>query len=381
MVKRFKTIQPLLTLCLAALVGLPGLADSLQREGFPRIDGVSFIGVEDGKLKYRTAAGEREVDLAEVESISIESVPAFAAGVIKFKAGELRSAQRSFKSVWSDANEQWIRHYAGFFLTQVYDLRGEPVDAATTYMQLAAQGADLVFLSKAPVASLAEADENQKTRIGEQIMAVVKQTEGEHRSVLLAYHRQVVGEDAALPRVDDPVGQKQAQGDALVSASKVIMPQSVWSMLDRKGEPEGKWDAVKTLAKGDAEAALQAIKPWLNNPGDLPEKLFIKGLAQLMLAEQSQDEQSQDNDPYRDAGLTFMRIVVHFDRAGQAHPLVAPAKLEVAYIHKQIGREDIYGKLLEQVFLTIDDAKAYPQYRKRYYQILGEAVPQEDGQP
>lgn len=376
MVKRSKTVQRLVWLGVAALLGLPGLADSLHREGLPPIDGITLIGVESGKLKYRTAAGEREVDLTEVVSISIDSVPAFATGVAEFQGGELRAAQRSLKSVWSDANVQWIRHYAGFFLTQVYDQRGELVDAATTYIQLASQGADLAFLSKPPVASLGEADENQKTRIGEQVMAMVAQVKGERRRVLLDYYRQVVGEDVALPQIEDPVGQKEAQADALVSTSKVFMPQLVWNMLDRKGEPKGKWDAVKILAKGDGEAALEAIRPWLDNPGDLPEKLFTKGLAQLMLA-----DQSQEKDQYRDAGLTFMRIVVHFDRAGQAHPLVAPAKLEVAYIHKQIGREDIYGRLLEQVYLAVDDPKAYPQYRQRYYQVLGEEVPQDNDQP
>ncbi|MEM9864479.1 MAG: protein kinase, partial [Myxococcota bacterium] len=84
-----------------------------------------------------------------------------------------------------------------------------------------------------------------------------------------------------------------------------------------------------------SKATLEAIKPWLSNPGDLPEKLFIKAVAELMLA-----EESKEKDAYLDAGLTFMRIVIHFERAGQSHPLVAPARLEVGYIHKQIGRED-----------------------------------------
>lgn len=379
MLRRFTTtFQPagLLALCVAMFLTLPTSADSLQREGFPLIDGVTLIGVKDGKLQYRTAAGDREVDIAEVATLSIESVPEFAAGLTALKEGELRTAQRSFENVWSGTRVQWIKHYAGFYLTQVYDQRGEAVDAAAIYSKLAAESSDLFFLSKPPVASLAEADENQKTRIGEQIMAVVKSSKGEHRKLLRAYHRQVVGKDAALPDIDDGAGKQEAENDSLVATSKVFLPQDVWKMLDRKGEPEGKWDAVKLLAGGDAEATLKAIKPWLSNPGDLPEKLFIRGIAQLMLA-----DKTEDKDLYRDAGLTFMRIVIHFDRAGQAHALVAPAKLEVAYIHKQIGREDIHDKLLEQVFLAIDDKEKYPHYRKRYYQVIGEEVPVEEDQP
>lgn len=368
-----------LAFCVATLIALAGQADSLQREGFPLIDGVTLIGVEDGKLKYRTAAGDRAVDLAEIVTLSIDNVPEFAVGLDAMKEGQLRKAQRSFENVWGGTRVDWIKHYAGFYLTQVYDQRGEPVDAAAIYSKLAAENADLFFLSKAPVASLAEADENQRKRIGEQITAVVKESKDERRRLLRAYHRKVVGDDTPLPEIDDPVGQQETKNNDTRANSKVLLPESVWGMLERKNEPEGKWDAIGLLAKGDAQATLKAIKPWLSNPGDLPEKLFIQGVAQLMLA-----DQSGDKDMYRDAGLTFMRIVIHFDRAGQAHSLVAPARLEVAYVHKQIEREDIYNRILfggdegGGVHLVIDDANAYPEYRKRYYQIIGEEIPKDD---
>ena len=61
-----------------------------------------------------------------------------------------------------------------------------------------------------------------------------------------------------------------------------------------------------------------------------------------------------------------------------AHPLTVPARVEVAYIHKQIGREDMFDKLMtgdSGVFILVDDAKAYPEYRKRYWQIMGEEPP------
>jgi len=382
MLKQVMTTKPavsLLALSLLLLMAMPGQADSLQREGFPQIDGVTLIGVKDGKLQYRTAAGDRAVDITEVVDLSIDSVPEFKAGLDAFKKGEMRAAQRSFENVWSGSRVDWIKHFAGFYLVQVYDQRGEPVDAASVYAKLAAESADLYFLSKAPVASLSEADENQKKRMGEQIMAVVKSSEGEHRKLLRAYHQQIVGKDVPLPEIEDPVGRQETEKNDLKDNSKVILPQGVWKMLDRKGEPAGKWQAIELLSKGEAKAALEAIKPWLSNPGDLPEKLFIRGKAQLMLA-----EQSEDKDLFSDAGLTFMRIVIHFERAGSAHPLVAPARLEVAYIHKQIEREDIYNRILfggdegGGVHLVIDDQEAYPEYRKRYYQIIGEQVPEDD---
>jgi hypothetical protein len=369
----------LVACCVALLLALPSQADSLQREGFPLIDGITLIGVKDGKLQYRTAAGDREVDITDVVALSIEAVPEFKTGLDAFKAGELRKAQRSLENVWGGSRVPWIKHYAGFYLTQVYDKRGEPVDAAAVYSKLAAEKADLFFLSKAPVASLDEADANQKTRMGEQIMAVVKETEGEHRTLLRAFHRQIVGEGAPLPEIDDKAGKQETEKNDLKAKSKLVLPNAVWKMLEAKGQPEGKWDAIKLLSEGDAKGTLEAIKPWLSNPGDLPEKLFIRGKAQLMLA-----DAEGDKDLYRDAGLTFMRIVIHFDRAGQTHSLVAPARLEVAYIHQKIDREDIYNKILfggdegGGVHLVIDDKDAYPEYRKRYYQIIGEEIPEDD---
>ena len=47
------------------------------------------------------------------------------------------SRQRSFESIWRDNRVDWIRHYAGFYLAQVYDQRNEPVSAGQVYAKLA----------------------------------------------------------------------------------------------------------------------------------------------------------------------------------------------------------------------------------------------------
>lgn len=374
-----KTLGTSARACLLASVmalAWPASADSVQKGDQPAIEGITLIGIEDGELVYRAAAGEVRVPLEDISNLVIESVPAFESGLKAFKEGQYRTAQRDFLSVWQDSRVDWIRHYAGFYLSQAYDERKEPVQAGEVFAKLAADGADLFFLSKPPTKSLAEASEDQKKRITDQIMAVVQTTRGERREKLRTFLRSVAGEAVVIPENDDE--QKQNKQDAQRDASAVILPESVWKMLDRKGEKEGKWSAVTLLSEGKYQEALDAIKPWLNNAGDLPEKLFIYGRAQLALA-----DEKNDKGLYQDAGLTFMRIVVHFTRAGQAHPLVAAAQLEVAYIHKKIGREDIYDRLLfggEEgggVNLVIDDQQAYPQYRKRYYQVIGETPPAE----
>lgn len=368
------------SLCVASVLAQPGVADSVQRGQLPTIDGITLIGVEKGQLKYRTAAGDRSVPLEEVNTLTIDSVPQFQVGKKAFAEGQMRAAQRAFEDVWSGSRVPWIKHYAGYYLTQVYDQRKQPVEAAQVYAQLAKEGADLFFMSKQPIASLDEASENQKKRMGDQLKAVIAEVRGDHKAQLQTFARRVLGEEIEVP-VGPGVGNPNKGPDLrdLQAKSKVFLPKSVWAMLERKGEPKGKWDSIKLLSQGKYAETLEAMKPWLSNAGDLPEKLFIYGRAQLALA-----EAKDDKDLYRDAGLTFMRIVVHFNRAGQPHALVAPAQLETAYIHQKIGREDIYNRMLfggeggGGVHLVIDDKNTYPQYRKRYYQIIGEEIPAED---
>ncbi|MFN3166068.1 MAG: hypothetical protein ACE37H_03280 [Phycisphaeraceae bacterium] len=351
------------------------LADSIQR-GELTFDNITLIGVEDGKLKYRTAGGEREVPLEEVNALVIASVPAFETGLKAFKAQEMRTAQRSFEGIWQDSRVEWIRDYAGYYLAQVYDARNEPVSAGQVYAKLASNNADPFFLSKPPVKSLAEADDDEKNRIIEEIKAVVARSEGKQRDLLQDYLKVVAGDktvDLDLePDQDDKAAIKRAD-------SAVFIPEAVWKVLDRRGENKEKWQALDLLAKGEYQAAIDANTKWLSVPGDLPEKLFITARAQLALA-----DAKQDKDLYRDAGLTFMRIVVHFSQQGRTHALVPVAELEVAYIHKQIGREDIYNRLLfggedgGGVNLVINDREDYPQYRLRYYQIIGETPPADE---
>lgn len=362
----------LTTLCVALLIACSVSADTIKIKDLPKIDGVIVIGVKDGKLEYRTNAGNSTTPLEDVESLSIEAVPAFGTGLTALNEGQLRAAQRSFTEVWGNARDAWVRQYAGFYLAQVYDQRKEPVEAARIYVKLVSDKADPFFISKPPLASLAEADEDEKGRIKEQIMAVIAGTQGKYRESLQTYLGQVTGEAApVIP--DDPKANKNPSAK-LIAGSKVLIPKEVWKIIDRADGKHEKWDGLRLLIAGENKKAVESIKPWLNNAGDLPEKLFILGRAQLALA-----EETKDRDGYLDAGLTLMRIVVHFSRDGQSHPLVAPARLEVAYIQKMIEREDIYKRMLfeENLNLIIDDAEKYPHYRKRYYEIIGEEVPSE----
>lgn len=364
---------------LCALIALPASADSLKRNNLP-ITGVTIIGVEDGQLLYRAAAGDLKTPLVDVSDIVIDAIPQFAAGQAAFGQGQLRQAQRAFEDVWKETRIDWVRYFSGYYLAQVYDQRNQPVKAAEVYIQIAESKADLFFLAKPPVRSLGEATEAQRKRIGEQIVAAAKDLRGEHRRRMEAYLNAVVGEGGAelLPEETGADGKVVKGSAALARNAKIAIPASVWRMLDRRGEPKARWTAIELLSKGECQAALDDISPKLHTPGGLPEKLYIYARAMLGLAEAKNDQ-----DMYRDAALAFMRIAVHFNKGASPHPLVYPAKLEVAYIHKKIGREDICQRILfggeggGGLHLVIDDKKQFPYYRARYYEIIGEDPPKD----
>ena len=59
-------------------------------------------------------------------------------------------------------------------------------------------------------------------------------------------------------------------------------------------------------------------------------------------------------------------------------------------LHQQIEREDIYNRILfggdegGGVYLLFSDQsgkKDFPEYHKRYYEIIGEEVPEDEDQP
>ena len=160
------------------------------------------------------------------------------------------------------------------------------------------------------------------------------------------------------------------------------MPASAWALLEEE-DAQARWACIDALVAGDPDAAIEAVLSQRVRAERMPHKLYLLARAQLMLAEASgvsgasgESGGSGGRDAYLDAGLTFMRIVIHY--ADAELDLIPAARLEVAYIHRVIGREDLYQKLLFDSGLSLcfaDDPETYPQYHRRYYEIIGEPLP------
>lgn len=362
--------------CLAVAVfglGVCGAAsaDEIMRNG--QWQAATIIGVEDGQLVYRNnAGGQREVPLGQIESLRLDDDETFFEALEAFGEEDYRRAERMFEEIAEQARQDWVRQYAQYYLVQALDHRGEPTEAAEVFVALVRDGADPYFLAMPPVDSLAEANDDQRSRIREEVMDVIEDTEGQARARVQAYLLAVVGEEQ-MPDLGPGTDAPETPSTRDHSGSAVILPTVVWNLIDAEDADLDRWAAITLISEGKYEESIEALTPWLNNPADMPEKLFLLGRAQLAIA-----EASDDDGLYLDAGLTFMRIVVHYERLDS--PLVAPARLEVAYIHRLIGREDLYEKILFNDNLVLsfaDDPETYPQYYQRYYQIIGEPLPSE----
>ena len=71
-----------LAISASALVALPTLADSIQRGDFPALENITIIGVEEGKLIYRTAAGDQKAELSDINAREAWVLGLFALGVL-----------------------------------------------------------------------------------------------------------------------------------------------------------------------------------------------------------------------------------------------------------------------------------------------------------
>ncbi|MEM9415235.1 MAG: hypothetical protein AAGA29_07150 [Planctomycetota bacterium] len=374
----FRRACGLLVAALAVVLGtaaaLPASADEILRSG--QWQSVTIVGVEGGELVYRNnAGGQRTIPLGQVEGLKLDDESDFFIAYEAFAGEDYRKAQRMFGEIVEQTRVDWIRHYAQYYLVQSLDQRGESVEAGTVYAAIARGGADPFFLSAPPMASLEEVSDDERSRIREEVVDVLGDTEGVTRERLQAYLLAVVGEDAMpdiTPLETTPGAGTAASQDRTQSA--VILPVVLWEILEDEELDTEKWAGLLLLKEGKYEEAIEAITPWLENRGQMPQKLFVLGRAQLALA-----DASGDRDDYLDAGLTFARIIVHFENLGT--PLLAPARLELAYLHRVIGREDLYDKLLFESNLSLsfaDDPETYPQYYQRYYQILGEPLPEDE---
>lgn len=150
-------------------------------------------------------------------------------------------------------------------------------------------------------------------------------------------------------------GQEQADddaGDEAAQESAILLPATMEEDV-----------ITEHLRAGEFQEAIDVAETQFErSDGQLSLRLYQHGMGHLGLAEETGDE-----DHYKSAGLSFMRVLTYFSRSR-----FAPyAELELGYIHARIGRDDIARRLLSRVRPAIDREQD-PQYHERLMTLIDE---------
>jgi len=111
---------------------------------------------------------------------------------------------------------------------------------------------------------------------------------------------------------------------------------------------------TKLLARSQYQRAKDRLKEVIKKAGTGKTSLYLyqMGVADLYLAEVADKagDAKQAQQLYRTAGLSFMRVTIHFPRSKVA----GPALIEAALVHLKINRKDIAAKLLKKANESVD---------------------------
>jgi tetratricopeptide (TPR) repeat protein len=326
-----------LTVLLCA-AGIASAQDAVKLSGF-WIEPVTVRGIVDGQVQYLTQAGlSLSRPFSSLEGLRLRRYPALGRAQDAADQGDDKSAATLFGQVVEQAKEPWVKAYARMQRVKVLARLGEAETALGEYVDMVVSGADLVFVAEPPVDAVASADAAVRLRVAPLAKAGME-TVAPERATLLQRLIDAAGSpppDVASTATVQPSNEQNARLPLSASA------------------PAG--SIVNLYRAGQYDRALNAANEALTQPGRTAAELYLKGMAQLALAEQTKDQ-----DAYKSAGLSFMRVVTYFPRSAVA----GPAWLEAGYVHQLIGRGDIAARLYERARPLI-----HPEEDPAYYQRL-----------
>ena len=123
---------------------------------------------------------------------------------------------------------------------------------------------------------------------------------------------------------------------------------------------------VEHLRAGRFQDALNLADRALQEPHALARYLYLRGMAQLALAEADEDFSPAG---FKDAGLSFVRVIVYFPHSRYT----GPALVELGYVHARIGRDDLARSLYDRARGRIDQEND-PDYHQRLIEMI-DALP------
>ncbi|MEM6392029.1 MAG: hypothetical protein AAF797_04590 [Planctomycetota bacterium] len=349
----------LLTALLLTATTLSTHADAIvEAETNFRLDNINVRGIQNGELLYVGAAGQQSTPLDQITRIELDPFPGYAAALDALDNNQPAAAIRALNPELQKAREPWARHLILAQLVRAHDAANQPVAAVNRYAQLLNMNPDPWFYNQAPANSVANAPANRHanllTRLNNLKQRAPRAAHAAIDPLIASVSPQperdrpllgVTGEDqndnTPNPTTPAPSGAPATPG---VPDSAVVLPA---------GLPE-ELKAVQALRSGDFDTALDLTQRMVNSPRDLARNLYLLGRAQLAKA-----DASGNPDDYKAAGLTFMRVVAHYNRLRNG--IVGASMAEVGYIHLKLGKPDIAQTLFQAAtpLLAEDEEPAY----------------------
>lgn len=326
--------------------------DAVKLSGF-WIEPVEVKGMSDGQVRYMTSAGlllTRPMDT--LEGLRLQQYPLLSMAQDALGRGDDEQAQSLLNQVYAQAKEDWLRNYVRMQRVAALARLDRVGEAAGVYIDMLVSGAPLMFLQDSLSPALARADAEVRLQVIDLIKAAEQAVSPQRQGFLLKLS-EAAGKPSRALLTSEGTTIKAIPRNGLALSSST---------------PPG--TIANLFSSGQYQQALVAADEALTQPGKTSAELYLKGMAQLALAEQTSDPAG-----YKSAGLSFMRVVTYFPRSAVA----GPAWLEAGYVHQKIGRPDIAARLYERARPLIH-ADEDPVYHARLMKLTSELDANRSGQ-
>jgi len=342
------------------------------------IPNVTIISLTDGQLLYETGVGgEVSRSLDDLVAVKLDTAPALAEAEAKYAGGEYADAARLFAEaedqVRQDDRAAWIKYR----LMQAHAAGGDAYEAGLAYLDLLRNTKETWYYERMPRDVMAKLSDRERDRLVRRLEGGARFVQGRDAKAAIEKLLGIVRGAADEPAEDDapetvpprngggtatPTRDTPAADDAegATDESAVVLPEP----LKDESHP-----AVAMLKAGDFAEAREMLLAEVQERTDtsLSTKLYLLGLAQLYLA-----DQSGDAEDYKEAGVWFAWMTSHFGRARRS--LNDAAEVEMMYIHHKLNRDDIARRLYDglRVRLTEEDDPAYKARMDRIAKLIGQ---------
>jgi tetratricopeptide (TPR) repeat protein len=314
---------------------------------------VEVKGMSDSQVRYVTSAGLLLTRPMEtLEGLRLQQYPLLSKAQDALDRGDDEQAQSLLNQVYAQAKEDWLRDYVRMLRVAALARLDRAGEAAGVYIDMVVSDTPLMFLQDSLSPAVARADAEVRLQVIDLIKAAEQAVSPQRQGFLLKLS-EAAGEPARALVASEGATVKAIPRNGLALSSST---------------PPG--TIANLFSSGQYQQALLAADEALTQPGKTSAELYLKGMAQLALAEQTSDPAG-----YKSAGLSFMRVVTYFLRSAVA----GPAWLEAGYVHQRIGRPDIAARLYQRARPLITEGED-PVYYARLMKLTNELDANRSGQ-